>query len=223
MTRRLDVLLLVLAVGGAYLAYSPAPRPATVIPSHPVLSGVEARTDLSRTGAPDSDTRGADGLAYQAGRSPSESGRASMSGAPPSVSPTPRLSPPRTSTGKHAAASPRPAPSRKAPSRGAPVASGTRITAVQYAVRSTWYCDPPRSRCTAGYPSDGLYAAISPDLRTWTGRLVRVRYGGSTVTVRVVDCDCAAEHSIDLYAVAFRRLAPLSVGEITVTLELLEE
>lgn len=89
------------------------------------------------------------------------------------------------------------------------------------AIRATWYCDPPRSRCTVGFNPAGMYAAISPDLRAWTGRTVRVRYAGRSVDVRIVDCNCQAEHAIDLFAAAFRRLAALSVGEITVTLELL--
>jgi len=89
---------------------------------------------------------------------------------------------------------------------------------VQYAIRATWYCGHG-SRCTVGHPG-GLYAAISPDLAAWTGHIVRVRYGGSYVDVRVIDCNCRTEHAIDLYSEAFQRLAPLSVGEITVTLEL---
>lgn len=117
-----------------------------------------------------------------------------------------------------------PRPSTKPSVRGlaVPASRTPRVTGTQYGIHATWYCGNG-SRCTVGYPSDGLYAAISPDLRTWTGRLVRVRYGASSVVVRVIDCDCAAEHSIDLYSSAFERLAPLAVGELTVTLELLEE
>ncbi len=87
------------------------------------------------------------------------------------------------------------------------------------AIRATWYCAPPRSRCSAGYPSDGMFAAISPDLRLWTGRMVRVRYGSASVVVRVIDCNCATEHGIDLYAAAFARLASPKLGVILVTLE----
>lgn len=93
--------------------------------------------------------------------------------------------------------------------------------ATQVAIRATWYCDPPRSRCTRGFPAGGMYAAISPDLRAWTGRLVEVCLGSRCVTVRVIDCDCRTEHGIDLYAAAFRRLADPGIGVLTVTLEVL--
>jgi hypothetical protein len=60
----------------------------------------------------------------------------------------------------------------------------------------------------------GLYAAISPDLGFLRGRAVKVSYGGSTVVVTIVDCDCQATRSIDLFADAFVQLAPLSAGRL---------
>lgn len=60
----------------------------------------------------------------------------------------------------------------------------------------------------------GLYAAITPDLGFLRGELVSVRYGASTVVVRIVDCNCQATRSIDLFADAFSRLAPLSAGKL---------
>lgn len=62
--------------------------------------------------------------------------------------------------------------------------------------------------------SGGLYAAISPDLGWLRGKAVRVCYRSSCVVVRIVDCDCQATRSIDLFADAFRRLAPLSAGRL---------
>jgi len=81
---------------------------------------------------------------------------------------------------------------------------------------ATWYCG---SICTRGYPS-GLYAAAGSELRTgdWRGRRVRVTVGGRSVVVTLVDwCACRGERVIDLYAGAFRRLAPLSRGVVGVT------
>lgn len=92
------------------------------------------------------------------------------------------------------------------------------VREVAYAIRATWYCGNG-SRCTRGYGPECYCAAISPDLRSWAGSLVRACVGSRCVTVRLIDCNCQAEHGIDLYAVAFRALAPLSVGELTVRLE----
>ena len=107
----------------------------------------------------------------------------------------------------------RPAATRQPPVPVA-VSAGRSLTAY---VRVTWYCGNG-SRCTRGYPG-GLYAAISPDLSSWTGRLVRVTYAGRSVTVRIIDCNCQAEHAIDLYAAAFSRLASLSMGQLYATVE----
>lgn len=87
---------------------------------------------------------------------------------------------------------------------------------------ATFYCNKdatrgPLSRCPVRV-SDGLYAAISPDLGFLRGKRVSVRYGSSTVVVTIVDCDCQATRSIDLFADAFVKLAPLSVGRLRVTL-----
>ena len=85
------------------------------------------------------------------------------------------------------------------------------------AATATWYCLPGTSRCHRGYPS-GLYAAISPDLWRLYGQRVRVCYRTRCVTVKIIDCNCQAHRAIDLYADAFRKLAPLSAGRIQVTL-----
>lgn len=82
---------------------------------------------------------------------------------------------------------------------------------------ATWYCSPGRSRCSRGFPG-GLYAAISPDLLWLRGGPVKVCHGASCVVVTVIDCNCQAHQSIDLYADAFSRLAPLSRGRIPVTI-----
>lgn len=112
----------------------------------------------------------------------------------------------------------RSAPPSPTPARGAPIVG----------VVATWYCNTdaqrgPLSRCARGHPDargEDLYAAISPDLTHLRGRVVLVCVRGSVcVSVRVVDCDCRARHSIDLYADAFEALGPLGRGRLTVTVE----
>lgn len=89
---------------------------------------------------------------------------------------------------------------------------------------STWYCDPPRwPRCTAGYPEGSMVAAAGSELQHegWRGSWVRVSHGGRSVVVQLVDtCACRGGRVIDLYAVAFRQLAPQALGEIDVEVEL---
>ena len=115
----------------------------------------------------------------------------------PSASPTPRPKP---------RATPKPTP-RATPK---PVALKTsRKTTVS----ATWYCLPGTSRCSRSH-SGGLYAAISPDLESLRGKRVRVCYRSSCVVVTIIDCNCQATRSIDLYADAFRQLAPLSAGRL---------
>lgn len=81
---------------------------------------------------------------------------------------------------------------------------------------ATWYCLPGVSRCTVGHRG-GMYAAISPDL-TWLGDQVSVCTDDMCIVVTVIDCNCQTTKGIDLYADAFRKLAPLGVGRIPVTL-----
>lgn len=80
---------------------------------------------------------------------------------------------------------------------------------------ATWYCLPGRSRCTVGFPASCLCGAVSPDLR-YLGHHVTVCAGKVCVGVRVVDCRCTGTSGLDLFAAAFRRLAPLSVGVLRV-------
>lgn len=89
---------------------------------------------------------------------------------------------------------------------------------------ASWYCLAGRSACHHAYPS-GLYAAAGPALRRgdWRGSKVEVCRGDVCVVVTLVDwCGCYAgterERAIDLYADAFRRLAPLERGVIRVTI-----
>jgi rare lipoprotein A (peptidoglycan hydrolase) len=65
-----------------------------------------------------------------------------------------------------------------------------------------------------------MYAAAGPALRVgdWRGRTVRVCANGTCLDVRLIDwCQCYGSRVIDLYSDAFRRLAPLSEGTISVT------
>lgn len=83
---------------------------------------------------------------------------------------------------------------------------------------ASWYCGNG-SPCTRGYPG-GLYAAAGPALRVgdWRGRVVLVSANGQSVRVRLIDwCACPNGRVLDLYADAFRRLAPLSQGLVKVT------
>jgi len=84
---------------------------------------------------------------------------------------------------------------------------------------ASWYCLSGVSRCTRGHPS-GLYAAIRRDLLQHRGDRARVCVSVSRCVVAVViDCNCGRNANlIDLYADAFRVLAPLSRGRLAVTL-----
>jgi hypothetical protein len=78
---------------------------------------------------------------------------------------------------------------------------------------ASWYC------CTAHY-GDGLYAAAGRALRAflgpkWRGMRVRV-CAASCIVVRLVDWMANPKALIDLEPAAFRLLAPLSRGLITV-------
>ena len=83
--------------------------------------------------------------------------------------------------------------------------------------RAAWYCQNG-SGCPAGY-SGGLYAAAGPALRVgdWRGRTVSVCGAGNCVNVTLVDwCACGGSRVIDLFADAYRRVAPLSSGTVAV-------
>jgi len=117
-----------------------------------------------------------------------------------------------------------PSPTAKPKPRPATTAKPTTLARTSSSISgtATFYCNKngtrgPLSRCPVGR-SGGLYAAISPDLGFLRGKHVHVRCGASTVVVTIVDCDCQAKRSIDLFADAFVRLAPLSSGKLHVTL-----
>ena len=83
---------------------------------------------------------------------------------------------------------------------------------------ATWYCKPGVSACHYR-SSGGMYAAAGSELRVgnWRGRQVRVCQGGQCIRVTLIDwCACGGNRIIDLYSDAFRRLAPLSEGTISV-------
>jgi len=83
--------------------------------------------------------------------------------------------------------------------------------------RAAWYCQNG-SGCPAGY-SGGLYAAAGAALRVgnWRGRTVSVCGAGNCVNVTLVDwCACGGSRVIDLFADAYRRVAPLSSGTVAV-------
>lgn len=217
MTRRPSpagpLVVLILLCFGASFTGVPAPHSATASPTG-VLEP-RAGTDLWRSGAPESRA-----VASFAARSDSGSTPDPATGVP-SESPTPRVSPSRFLAGKpkgSAAASPRPSAMR-APR---PVASGAPVPATRaprrpqggsggVLLRMTWYCGAG-SPCTRGYGPDCACAAISPDLSSWTGRLVRIWTERASVVVRIIDCNCATEHGIDVYRSTFARLVDPSAG-----------
>lgn len=100
--------------------------------------------------------------------------------------------------------------------RPTPLPTPTPAPSVTVSATATWYCLSGVSRCTRGH-SGGLYAAVSPDL-DWLGSPLEVCTTTKCVTISVIDCNCQARHGIDLYSDAFIRLAPLSMGRISVTL-----
>jgi hypothetical protein len=102
------------------------------------------------------------------------------------------------------------------PPGGAPRIRGT----------ATWYCNDGQrgtSYCTRGYGPEDMVAAIDTDLGFDKGDVVLVRSlaGDEQVTVTIVDvCGCPGSRLIDLTSGAFRRLAPLGIGVLPVTVEL---
>ena len=126
--------------------------------------------------------------------------------APPVAHPTPSPSPTARPVPSPKPRAPRTRPTPRPASASSSFGSSIRGTA-------TWYCVPGTSKCPHGY-TGGLYAAISPDLARWRGDHVRVCYRASCVVVKIVDCDCQAFRSIDLFGDAFRHLAPLSAGRL---------
>jgi hypothetical protein len=122
---------------------------------------------------------------------------------------------PKPSASPEQLPTPRPEPkpeTRATPRPSAPATSHSRT------ITASWYCNKdatrgPLSRCPRTV-QDGLYAAISPDLESLRGKIVRVCYKGSCVSVKVIDCNCQAHESIDLFASAFSQLAPLSAGRL---------
>jgi hypothetical protein len=91
---------------------------------------------------------------------------------------------------------------------------------------ATWYCNDGQrgtSYCTRGYGPEDMVAAIDTDLGFDKGDVVLVRSlaGDGQVTVTIVDvCRCPGSRLIDLTSGAFRRLAPLGLGVLPVTVEL---
>jgi rare lipoprotein A (peptidoglycan hydrolase) len=106
--------------------------------------------------------------------------------------------------------------SGQVPANGAPRIRGT----------ATWYCNDGQrgtSSCTRGYGPEDMVAAIDTDLGFDKGDVVLVRSlaGDEQVTVTIVDvCGCPGSRLIDLTSGAFRRLAPLGIGVLPVTVEL---
>ena len=163
-----------------------------------------------------------------------------QTGAPPVVIPTaeaiPVASPSSGTDVAGTTGAPAPSGADGAPPRavrsienpaGQPAAPVQRRRAAAVKVASvtgtaTYYCRPPTSRCTRGYPADECrepawrcYAAAGPELRAmlgdWRGQSVVVtdRATGASITVRLIDwCACATDHVIDLYWSALQALRP---------------
>ena len=112
-----------------------------------------------------------------------------------------------------------PQPTTRATPRPTPEPDVSLETSHSVDGTATWYCLAGRSRCSVGR-TGGLYAAISPDLDFLRGRAISVCSGASCVIVTVRDCNCGpgVTKAVDLYADAFRVLAPLSAGRLKVTI-----
>lgn len=107
---------------------------------------------------------------------------------------------------------------------GSPTASPVP-DAIRYTGTATWYCGNG-SPCTRGYGPEDLVAAIDRKDTTFRkGDVVVVKYSCGdgclrAVRVTIVDtCACADRRVIDLTTGAFRRLAPLGMGVLPVTVE----
>ena len=198
-----EAVLVVAGTIGLALLLTPQTASVTPVTSSPILASLFRQVE-----APDPPLPSHESVPTTAG--PALLGtRASPSASPRMPSATPQS----TSSTQLAAASPvapKPSPRRTQP---APRPSATTFAPSSSIVgTATWYCGSG-SRCPVGF-AGGLYAAISPDLGFLRGRLVSVRYGASVVVVRIVDCNCQATRSIDLFADAFARLMPLSAGKL---------
>ena len=128
----------------------------------------------------------------------------------PDAAPTPSAKPserPPVATKK---AGPR--PGTPSPVRTKPVARPGGASGVfPISGSATWYC------CTRGHSSGEYVAAAGPALRVgnWRGRYVTV-CASRCIRVRLVDwCGCPG-HVIDLHPGAFRSIAPLSRGVVSV-------
>jgi hypothetical protein len=89
--------------------------------------------------------------------------------------------------------------------------------------KASWYCSPALPTCHHSYPPGSLVAAACLPLRRvlgprWRGSYVDVSAGGRSVRVRLVDWCGSKTKTIDLYAAAFERLAPLSRGVVGVVI-----
>jgi hypothetical protein len=92
--------------------------------------------------------------------------------------------------------------------------------------QATWFCLAGVSSCHKYYPDHigklDYYAAAGSELRhvlgpKWRNKYVYVTYNHTTVKVKLVDwCLCKGARVIDLYSDAFRKLAPLGKGVISV-------
>jgi hypothetical protein len=91
-------------------------------------------------------------------------------------------------------------------------------TATQVRGLATWYDAPSKQDAAAG-PALRRFLG-----RDWRGSWVRVMRGSATVTVILTDwCACGSRHGqptlLDLDDQAYRELAPLSSGVVTVRVE----
>lgn len=110
------------------------------------------------------------------------------------------------------------------PARASVVPGGTLAPATTAGVSGTasWFCKPPTSKCTKGYPASCQCAAAGPALRVgnWRRSFVYVAAGARSIRVQLVDvCQCFGSRVIDLYAGSFAFLAPLSQGLVKVTVD----
>jgi expansin (peptidoglycan-binding protein) len=92
----------------------------------------------------------------------------------------------------------------------------------QFSGRGTWFTGASGS-CAIPFDDNDLHVAMNAPQMGGTsqcGKSVKISYGGKTTTAKVLDtCPSCSSGSLDLSPAAFKALAPLDAGVISITWE----